>query len=128
MGWVCCDLPGDLGYEHEGYLVGVIRDGFGWRDLRAEDGRVAYLSHVQVACDCGWRSPRMATPLGTGWAPCSVTTHEILYAGLADAFEDAAHDMWAAHVESVTADTPSELLTDAHARRQAAVYDFHLAG
>jgi len=88
MGWFILD-GADGENDHEGYLQGVVRDDWGWRDLGLDDvGTLA--SHefrVQVACTCGWRTERMLPPLGAEWAPCSVFLSE-------EADEEAAREVW----------------------------------
>lgn len=92
MGWIS-DHP-----EHEGYLVGVeqTRNGL-FRELGypADVGRAERpLALVQVACDCGWRSPRLPALPGTRWAPCTVSAPASL--------ESAAIALWREHVEHET--------------------------
>lgn len=69
MGWLVDDEHID---DHEGYLVGVIKDGV-WRDLWIDDhAHGGPLMYMQIACSCGWRSQRLVAPVGTEWFPCAV--------------------------------------------------------
>lgn len=90
MGW-CSDTP-----EHEGYIVGVIEERYGgFRELRSPDHRelgVISLRAVQVGCDCGWRSARLACPFGTTWAPFTVLVRD-------PAFDERCRRLWLAHVQ-----------------------------
>lgn len=85
MGW--CDDSG----THEGYIVGLVRDGYRWRELTsADDADIADLKMLQIGCDCGWRSPRIAAPHLTNYMPCIVLT--------SPEFEELAHRLWHEHV------------------------------
>lgn len=85
MGW-CSDSP-----EHEGYLVGLVKDGgYRWRELHAEDGGIVDLKMVQVGCECGWRSGRIATPYDTSFTPSIVCT--------SPEFEELGHRLWLDHL------------------------------
>lgn len=91
MGW-CNDDD-----DHEGYVQGVVRSGYGWRDLGLDDTATLDATQfcIQVACSCGWRSERMSPPLDAEWAPCSVF--------MSGADEDAAHAIWRSeHRDGVT--------------------------
>ena len=100
MGWTHEMYP-----RHEGYLQGIEqrtdRPGH-WRDFdlsdeaRARDGSGIMLTHVQVACDCGWRSQRIAAPTGTRYVPFSV----VLSGWHEERFEEAARTLWNAHLAS----------------------------
>src|SRR5574338_974027 len=91
---------------HEGYIVGLVRDekhgtfvGHNegrWRELDVRDIQpVPRLTHVRVACACGWRSPLI---WGTGCA----FTPSVVHAP--STVEDAARELWKFHVrESGTA-------------------------
>jgi hypothetical protein len=100
VGWVSDD-----GF-HEGYLVALWKNHLdtnpGWREvpyaeLYAErrEGerhpREGLVDILQVACDCGWRSPRIWAPPGTEWGPYSV--------GAPEWFEADALALWKEHVE-----------------------------
>lgn len=108
MGWIHEDAP-----EHEGYLVALVReearsaDGLAvmrsrWRELsglvhdeaaqRRFDG--SPVPAVQVACECGWRSMRVAAPRGTMWRPHCV----VVLPSEEEAFEALALELWTAHV------------------------------
>ncbi len=91
MGWLR-DSGEDWSYDHEGYMVAVEQPERGgeWRELGGpadEARRVIPVSYVQVACSCGWRSPRLVAPIGTEWVPCSVMT--------SGAVDDLAYQIWA---------------------------------
>lgn len=119
MGWVC-DQDTPDGHPHEGYLVAVepvtetndrgyeIRTG-AWRDVganwnRERDGQPCLdVSHVQMACDCGWRSQRMLAPLGTTWSPCTVFLPTWHHGDL----DDASYRLWAQHIGTLTAQSAS---------------------
>ena len=103
---------------HEGYVVAIEREmvtnehGYtvptgAWRDvegaraLMLEDGkwvptRRVKVDHVQVACECGWRSQRLLAPLGTEWIPNLVLLGE---PGGGEQNDDAAYAIWRRHVE-----------------------------
>lgn len=88
MGWMR-DNGEEWSYAHEGYLVAVEKVDGQWREITPSDEHRGEfeVSHVQVACECGWRSERLVAPLGTTWAPCSVmTTSEV---------DDVAYSIWA---------------------------------
>lgn len=108
MGWINEDAP-----EHEGYLVALVLeeerspDGLHvmrtrWRELSGlvhdEEAQRRYdrvaVPAVQVACECGWRSMRLAVPRGTTWRPHCVW----LPRNDEEAFEKLALDLWSAHV------------------------------
>lgn len=52
MGWLSfTDDQDDWAHEHEGYVQGVVRADFGWRDLGIDD-RQTFTSHefrIQIA-------------------------------------------------------------------------------
>lgn len=107
MGWFDSDAPG-----HEGYLVALVREegaGREWRDLRVHPADEAGMRKhdgcrievVQVACDCGWRSPRIHAPLGTTWRPCMVVLPA--GAGVEAEFERFALELWQAHMREAFA-------------------------
>lgn len=87
MGWLIDDGRDDS-YDHEGYVVGLVKDdpkhtGFeAWRELGADDRRPIHWSnpmvrlYIQVGCSCGWRSQRLVPPVGTEWMPCCVVMDE----------------------------------------------------
>ena len=92
MGWLNDNAPG-----HEGWLVALVRDeehGLArndyFRELELCDTRTRFVSTMQVGCDCGWRSPRMAAPLGAEWHPF------ILYVD--DATEERCRGLWREHL------------------------------
>lgn len=105
MGWFDANAHG-----HEGYLVGLVRETgpTGWSRWRELSGLVsdeeaqrryggAEVDAVQVACECGWRSMRLATPFGVTWHPhvvCLPRDEE-------DAFEEFGRELWRAHVRDV---------------------------
>lgn len=88
MGWLVDD---ELIDEHEGYLVGVVKDDWQWRELGVEDAVNPRfdgpISWMQIACSCGWRSQRLVAPLGTEWFPCTVMMRS-------DAEHDAFRSVW----------------------------------
>lgn len=88
MGW--CDDSG----VHEGFIVGIVPAGIcAWRELSSisEDQRdIADLKMLQVGCDCGWRSARIAAPLHTDYMPCIVLAPP--------EFEELAHRIWLDHI------------------------------
>ncbi len=60
MGWIRESAP-----NHEGYLVGIVRNGDSWRyrelwSVTADPGpgKIIALAEVQVGCECGWPPPR----------------------------------------------------------------------
>lgn len=114
MGWLRFDTA-DMA-EHEGWVVAIIRDGnFGhWRELRLGD-HDQEISHVQVGCECGWRSPRMIAPIGTRWAPCIVLFPE----RHGEDHDFAAADIWSEHIDDLCHDSPGELLQRVRRRRGA---------
>lgn len=77
MGWLVFDED-SWETEHEGYVLAVERDGFGWRELGLDDSSRGKhpVSWLQLGCECGWRSARFVAPFGTDWAPCSVMMNE----------------------------------------------------
>jgi hypothetical protein len=106
MGWLHMSHPG-----HEGYIVGLVKDveshkgWFSWRELRydaapevreldfertkKENG--IRVSTIQVACECGWRSPRIANVARTRFYAWFVETTPDL--------EDACRARFYAHLE-----------------------------
>lgn len=98
MGWYRDTAPG-----HEGYLIGIekIDDTHRWRELgnqydreRAWREKGIKLTHVQVACECGWRSPRFLAPLGTEWHPSTVELP-----GWDERTEEQAAGIWGKHAD-----------------------------
>lgn len=101
MGWIHEEMPG-----HEGYLVALVEREAGsgdWRELGRGPEKAADVMRadaapkrelaarvVQVACECGWRSPRIDAPYGVTWAPFTVDAPE--------PFEEEAADMWREHI------------------------------
>lgn len=119
MGWEIWDDEAGDGQHHEGYVIGVERvtrtdpDGWvrqtdQWRDVGADFDHASDdpaqrarrdVAHVQVACECGWRSERLLAPLGTYWAPCCVmlpTTFDHDLAG-----DEVTYRMWRAHIDGL---------------------------
>jgi hypothetical protein len=90
MGWLHDDFP-----DHEGYLVGVVASGHGYRELGAPSDREARLGvdALQVGCECGWRSRRYHAPLGTRWFPFMVELPKNR-----EKLEDAARAVWIEHL------------------------------
>ena len=96
MGWFHDSAP-----EHEGFIVALERVGHSeWREVTYEamreiveagDRRLRFPSHVQSACECGWRSPRLAAPFGTRWSPYSVE--------VPPDFRDACAERWRTHID-----------------------------
>jgi hypothetical protein len=94
MGWFRFDDPDN----HEGFVVGVVRDGeYRWRELGLDDRDPIAVTTIQIGCECGWRSQRLTAPLGTAWAPCCV-----FFPGRSDSifetpemWEDLAAAIWA---------------------------------
>ena len=84
MGWLVDDEHID---DHEGYLVGVIKDDWSWRELGPNDTGTHKLQWVQIACSCGWRSQRLWAPIGAEWSPCCVFLDS-------DAEYDAFRSVW----------------------------------
>lgn len=116
MGWIRDDGQ-EHSYDHEGYIVAVVRDDGRWRELRLGDKARSdsFGMRLQVACECGWRSQRMVPPLGTEWSPCLVMFRSID----GEAFEDAGGEIWSAHMDQVTADSSSALVARGHELRRA---------
>jgi len=79
----------------EGYPVALERDSKGrWRELTVGDeGRRRNLTAVQIACECGWRSPRLPAPLGSEWFPYACF--------LPEEFEQRALDIWREHLRTL---------------------------
>ena len=76
MGWIIED-DHPKAYDHEGFVVGVVKVDWLWHELGLDDAESARptpiaLSWVQVGCECGWRSQRLVAPFETTWSPCSV--------------------------------------------------------
>jgi hypothetical protein len=95
MGWTLDEAPGC-----EGYLVGLVHEvprgqsSPRWRELCYLDDQFSLVQPdaVQVGCDCGWGSERLAVPLGAAWRPFMVV--------LADQRSDEmARLIWRAHIE-----------------------------
>lgn len=100
MGWQC-----ESG-EHEGYVVGLEQspNGYRWHELNSADDAKRVdgdpvrhhaglpVTHIQVACDCGWRSPRLVAPLRACWFPSFVD-------GLNESQDERARQIWKLHVE-----------------------------
>lgn len=119
MGW-CCDIEG-----HEGHLVGIVDqhslfdDGVAIdpaleqypheRELRyPKDDFDCLVREVRVACECGWRSPKLRAPLGTKWRPWCLTVPS-------DEAEDVARELWKQHVDNLP---DRHCLTKAHFARR----------
>lgn len=108
MGWMLCDTTHG---EHEGFveLVARVDEGPRWVPVVTLEGlnfgrteissdelvsgvwsidhrRRVLVYRVQVACECGWRSPLLIVPLGATWTPCSIE--------LDARDEAAAYDLW----------------------------------
>lgn len=118
MGWQL-DTEAADGQWHEGYVIGVERvpylDATGsewlpgeWSEVGADFDHESTdpamrarrdVRHVQVACDCGWRSQRLLAPLGTYWAPCCTELPAPL--GALD-YEDAAWRLWRTHMDGLS--------------------------
>ena len=94
MGWFNEDVDPEL--RHEGHAVALVQeDGWRWRELGVDDRGHHDITWMQVACTCGWRSPRMLAPVGTTWWR-SID----LPAFLDDPYhwEDIAETFWAEHM------------------------------
>lgn len=78
------DAPG-----HKGYVLGCRRG--------APDADGEKVFFVQVACECGWRSPFMVCPPGTCYFPL---------VDLPKDYEDAAGAIWGHHVDSLLGGAP----------------------
>lgn len=113
MGIVMCDpTPDDRG--HEGYAIGLVHDPDGtiysdrisYRQVNDGDVIAPFrtdVTYVQVACDCGWRSPVMSAPYGTEWAPRCVFFPT---SALGPAWDDVIADIWRRqHIDVLTAAT-----------------------
>lgn len=85
MGWCSDSAP-----EHEGYLLAIRKDDWRWVELHSEDGNVDRVHYVQVGCECGWRSSRIAAPMGTTFMPSSVLA--------SPAMEELGHRLWLEHL------------------------------
>lgn len=98
MGWMHFGADDDdWSTEHEGYFVGVVKDGYHWRELGYGDVETPNLGlMIQVACECGWRSHRMTPPLGCSWRPCSVD-----FDLDTESYEDAGIEMWRKHIDDL---------------------------
>lgn len=108
MGWFLGDVAG-----HEGFVVAVVDvpNSSRKRELAyPADDYTCPVREVQVACECGWRSPRMTAPVHTRWAPFSVhlSDHEA---------EDLARAVWELHVSDVPA--PDALLRGGAVTRES---------
>lgn len=104
MGWLR-DSGEAWSYDHEGFIVAVEKVDDRWREITPADAHRGEIdvSHVQVACDCGWRSQRLVAPIGTTWAPCSVFTDA--------ATDDLAYGIWAdEHRNALTERSSNRLL------------------
>ena len=101
MGWINDSAPG-----HEGYLIGIVPalnpdDTLRYRELclaTDADRDNVILRHVQVGCDCGWRSPRLAAPSSTRWRPSAVEAPL--------RFEEHARLLWHEHIDLETKREP----------------------
>lgn len=118
VGWLRCDGQ-EHSNDHEGWVVAVVRDGYGWRELHLDDAPQD-VTYVQVGCECGWRSPRLIAPLGTRFAPCFVD-FPTRHGQRDDLYHDTAADLWSIHMDQMSADSPSELLDRARALHCGAV-------
>lgn len=90
MGWHNEEHP-----EHEGYLVGLVKVDYRFRELESEDGNVERVEYVQMACSCGWRSPRLAAPYDTKFSPSIVLASEAL--------DELGLLLWQEHVAATAA-------------------------
>ncbi len=114
MGWCRDGAPG-----HEGYVVGIEQFNDGrWRELsngydeahaRVEGG--IRITHLQVACDCGWRSPRLVAPLHTRWHPFYVEFYD-------EHYEEQAANIWDEHIEQWKDREDDQLLVSRLGRRR----------
>lgn len=67
-----------------------------WHELQYPDGRGGEVPPllvlcVQVACECGWRSPRIRAPRGVVWSPWNVTIASPLQ-------EEQMRELWRSHL------------------------------
>lgn len=86
MGWFNDETPG-----HEGFIAGSVERPGGFRELAYPvDNDEAKLTHLQAACECGWRSSRWSAE--AEWVPFSVLAHR--------RDEDRAHSLWEDHVRA----------------------------
>jgi hypothetical protein len=109
MGWFRDDPA------HEGYVVGLVEEEVEFiypnlprrqphhskhlRELtysRDHDREVPEgglrVATFQVACECGWRSPRFVAPFRARWLPYSLELGD-------EGLEDAARELWGAHYD-----------------------------
>ncbi|WP_437804525.1 hypothetical protein [Sorangium sp. So ce693] len=101
MGWTHDEHPG-----HEGYLVATEREANGtWHEVRYPDDQKRPVSSLLVACDCGWRSPRLVAPMGSMWFPFIVEIPE--------RYRERAHELWRRHFDSLP-DRPTLSAGDLH--------------
>lgn len=106
MGWVC-----EADGRHEGYfvaLVPIVGTGYRFRELDATtEGGPRPIRFVQVACECGWRSPRLFAPVGSTWSsnhveiPQDSPPSPMRPQGVDHPIENAAIAMWQAHTREI---------------------------
>jgi len=102
MGWLIVDGSAE---RCEGYVVGLVKDDGGWRLRELRDTEpIARVDQVQIACDCGWRSPVFTAPVGTDYFPSCTTL------GGGEDSEAAAYAIWREHVERDGRKTTMHLL------------------
>lgn len=99
MGWFNDrSRPGCEGYllgleQLTGWLAGFFGD-LSYLRMRprvdaGESLRGLVVRHVQVACECGWRSRVFLAPPGTTWSPYTISTTERA--------EEHARQLWHQH-------------------------------
>ncbi|NDD30629.1 MAG: hypothetical protein EB084_20405 [Proteobacteria bacterium] len=74
----------------------MVKDDHGlWRELGyPRDDRAQSVRSLQVACTCGWRSPRLEAPPRTRYEPFTVELER-------DEDREKLADLWEAHVREL---------------------------
>ncbi len=117
MGWINESAP-----QHEGYFVGLVpadnpdgtKSDWRFRELSSAAGDTSQMRpvHVQMACSCGWRSPRLAPPMECRYVPSTVL--------VPDWFEEYGRRLWHEHIKSEPARAARQQEDYADCMRQAA--------
>lgn len=67
-----------------------------WRELSGDEPERPVF-FFQVACECGWRSPRMHAPMAARWTPSIVLLGS-------DLIEEAAAELWRRHANEMASE------------------------
>lgn len=107
MGWMREDMPGC-----EGYIQAVRRvkkSSYLFEDVTENNYLehfcktlkpwpiYAPVTHIQVVCTCGWRSPHLLAPFGVRWAPSMTCLDHV---SSSEEFETQCGMLWHGHLHT----------------------------